>query len=271
MAKTIQEYENLIDAQIALKPDLNAVNGNASNVALFKGFRTAVAFVLNLFEQIYEDFKAYMEDLVNSKQYGTVTWWRNEVLKYQHGDLLLYLNNKFQYATVTPAKRVIKLVSVADKDRKVRLKIAGLDADGRPIKLSQEIVDGAQSYADEKRPAGTYPLCESYDPDLLKIQLKVFYNPQFGLIAVKAGVEAALLAYVNGIDFDAIFYNNKLVDAIQQLPYIINDQVFIIEIAAKPNGGVMAVVPSSYQAVAGYFLIDPDYPLANNIVYIPAV
>jgi hypothetical protein len=257
MADSIATIEAQIDAQVAAEPALTDLN-SPSNVANYKVIRSCIAFILNLFERQQDDYQTNIQTTVENKQFA-----------YQHGDLLQYINNVFQYGTIDATKQVINLCAVFGSGGVALLKCATL-VNGVPQKLTDDQVAGAQSYANEIRPCGIDPIVQSYDGDLMKLYLNIYYNPQGDLPTVQALVYAAIQNYLDTLDFGGIFYINKLIDAIQAIPAIIADQVFVVQIASKSATDPYADIVSSLRALSGYFLIDPDFPLSATLNFIAA-
>lgn len=268
MADTIADIEQMIDEKVEAAPDLVTLN-SPSNVANYKIWRSCIAFIYNLFQRQQDDYEETIQTIVETKQFGTDPWWQEKMLAYQHGDLLQFINNVFQYSVIDDSKKVINLCAVSGSGGLALLKCATL-VDNVPQPLTNDQVLGAQSYANEIRSCGITPIVQSYPGDLLKLFLKIYYNPQGDLPTIQGLVQTAINGYLDNLDFNGIFYINKLIDAIQAVPGIINDQVFVVQIAAKPSTGAYGNIISSYRPLAGYFVIDPDYPLANTLEYIAA-
>jgi hypothetical protein len=268
MADSIETIESNIDAQILAAPALVNLN-STSNVAKYKVYRSGIAFILNLFERQQDDYQTNIETIVEQKQFGTDPWWQETMLAYQHGDLLQFINNVFQYPVIDPTKQVINLCAVSGSRGVAVLKCASL-VDGVPQPLTDDQIAGALSYAQEQRPCGIDPVVQSYPADLLKLYLNIYYNAQGDLPTIQGFVEAAITSFLTKLDFNGVLYINALIDAIQAIPAIIDDQVFVTQVAAKPSGGAYINITSSYQAQAGYFVIDPDLPLSSTLTYIAA-
>jgi len=267
MARTINEIYNSYLTEIAADPDLSALN-SPSATAIYKKWAFVSAVLHHLLETIFDVFKTDITAIADRKQYGHLSWWADKIKEYQHGDLLQFLNNVFQYAAIDEAKKVVKVVSVTDARGLVLIKAAGLE-NGRPVQLPVNQVNGLQDYAEEIRPAGTSVIVQSLPADLLKIRLSVYYNAAADLDVVRANVEAAVLNYLyTQIIFDGVFYVNRLVDAIQAVPGITNEQVEVLEIACKSDGEDFKQVTSKVQAKSGYFEIDPAQPLSATITYL---
>jgi hypothetical protein len=268
MADSIANIEAQVDAQIALDNSLVDLN-STSNVALFKGLRSCFALVMNLFERQQDDYEAKLQAIVDNKNAFNNRWWEELMIAYQHGDLLLYVDHQYKYQPVDPTHQVISLCKASGSGGVALLKCATL-VGGLPQPLSGDQLAGAQSYANEMRPCGIDPIVQSYPGDLLKLFLNIYYNPQGDLPAIKSLVEASIITYITTLDFNGVFYINNLIDAIQAIPAIIDDQVVVVQAAAKPNTGGYADIVSSYRPLAGYFVIDPDFPLSATLTYIVA-
>lgn len=266
MARTPEQIQQQIIDEKNGKPELAALN-SVSNSAIWRLWIFITAQIIYYFERLQDDFKADVQAIIDNNQYGTLTWWYNSVKAYQDADLLVFMNNVFKYPVVDADKQIIKYCSVTDNAGKVQIKVAKQVAN-EPVVLTSGELDGVVDYVNEIRPAGTRITVSSLAADLIKVDLKVYYNANITLAAVKANVEAAITNYLSNIQFDGVFYINKMIDAIQAVPGVINDQVFVVGMAAKGSGDPYVTFTSSYLAKSGYFKIDPDFPLATQITYI---
>lgn len=266
MAQTILEiYEEIITEKEAQEV-LNDLD-NPSSVAIYKKWAYVTAVIHYLQQVLFDLFKLDVTAIADRKQYGTKPWFAEKAKAYQHGDLLQFINNIFSYAAIDPEKQVVKLVNVTDERGLVKIKAANL-VGGEATQLTVNQVNGLQDYIEEIRPAGTRVTVESYAADVIKIYLDIYYNAAADLPVVAANVEAAITAYIASIDFDGIFYVNKMIDAIQAVPGVINEQVVVIDIAAKNGADPYTQITSKYQAKAGYFKVDPAYPLNTTLNYL---
>lgn len=272
MANTIAENESIIDQQIAASPDIEVLSENTSNVSIIKTLRSSVALFHSLMQRNQDDYLVTVENAINNNHFGTDPWWIEQMKAYQYGDLLSFINNIFQYAVIDATKNVIQLVAVVSDNGIVTLKCASL-INGVPQQLSDAQLAGAQAYAKETRPCGITPVVQSYAADLIKIVGNITYDPQGDLPTIKIAVYAAINSYLNNLsttEFNGTFYINKLIDAIQTIPGVIEDQVLFTEVAAKSALLAYTDIISHYPAVAGYFVIDSAYPLAATLNFVAA-
>ncbi|WP_443937104.1 baseplate J/gp47 family protein [Pedobacter sp. MW01-1-1] len=266
MARTPEEIQLQIIAEKENHSQLTALD-SVSNTAIWRLWVFITAQIIYYFEVLQDVFKAEVQAIIDNNQYGTLTWWYNSIKAYQDADLLLFIDNVFKYSAVDLDKRIIKYCSITDNAGNLQIKVAK-QVNNEPVVLTSNELDGVVDYVNDIRPAGTRITVSSLAADLIKVRLNVYYNANLTLEIVQANVEAAITNYLANIQFDGIFYVNKLIDAIQTVPGVINDQVNVLELAAKGSGDDYINFSSKWLAKSGYFKIDPDFPLATQITYI---
>jgi len=267
MARTEQEiYQQLAD-QKALMSELNELD-NESNTAIYNLWLTLTASIMFFFEKLMDDFKAAIQGIIDGNQYGTVVWWKKQLKGYQHGDLLVFMDNIFKYASVDTDKQIIKYFSLTDNGGKVQIKVAK-QSGNEPAVLTIDELNGVVDYVTELRPSGVQVTVQSLAADLLKLRLNVYYNANGDINIIRAAVELAITNFLaNMPELDGVIYIHRLIDAIQVVPGIVKEQVEVLESAVKGSGDPYVPFISKYSAKSGYFKIDPDFPLAAQINYL---
>lgn len=266
MARTIEEIKQQILDQKAATAELNELD-SVSNTAIWRLWVFVQAQIIYYFEVLQDAFRADVQAIIDINQYGTLDWWFNQVKAYQHGDLLLFINNVFKYPAVDPEKQIIKYCSITDNAGRVQVK-AAKQIGNEPVVLTSDELNGLVDYVNQIRPAGTQVTVQSLAADLVKLNLNVYYNANGDINIIRPAVELAITNYLANIQFDGILYINRLIDAIQAVPGIVQDQVEVLEAAVKGSGDPYVSFTSRYPAKSGYFKIDPDFPLVNQINYI---
>lgn len=256
--------EMLVEKQA--RPELDLLD-TPSNTGIWQLWLRLFAQLHHWMEEKWDSFKLEVQAVVDSNQFGNFEWWHAKVKAFQFGDTLQFINNRWQYATIDTAKQIIYFVSISDERGLVKIKSAKI-TDGRPEQLGTDEASGLLSYIRVIRPPGTRIAVESLPADKLLTRLIVHYNAQLGEAPIKAAVEAAYVAYINNIDFDGIYYVNRMIDALQKIPGVIEEQVEILELAVKQGSDPYLQFTAKYQAKSGYFEVDPDYPLSGSITYI---
>jgi len=266
MARETEIIYNEALAEKQAQPELAQLN-SPSTTAIWSNWLRIFASIIHLFEVKMDTFKAEIQNIIDTNQYGTLYWWALRVKEYQHGDLLQFLNNHFVYPAINPLKQIVGLVSITDERGIVKVKAAKV-INNLPKELSATEAAGLLSYCQQIRPAGTRIAVESLPADLMKVRLNIYYNAQIDLDTLKPAVEAAFINYINTLEFDAVFYVNKMIDAIQLVPGVIKEQVEVLDIAVKQGLDPYTQFTTKYQAKSGYFKIDTDHPLSSTLNYI---
>ncbi|MBD3748929.1 MAG: baseplate J/gp47 family protein [Sphingobacteriales bacterium] len=266
MARTIEEIQQQMLDEKALQTDLSALN-STSNTAIYKLWIYIQAVIIYYFEVLQDAFKAEVQSIIDNNQYGTRQWWYDTTKAFQYGDLLSFINNVYKYPVVDVTKQIIKYCSITDNGNSIQVKVAKQLID-EPVQLTEDELNGVVDYLQDVRPAGTKVTVQSLSADLVKLNLNVFYNANVGLPNVKINVEAAITNYLTNIQFDGVFYINKLIDAIQAVQGVVDGQVEVLEAAAKGYGDSYVTFTNSFASKSGYFKIDPDFPLSTQINYL---
>jgi hypothetical protein len=266
MARTVEEIEQQIIDEKAENATLESLN-SVSNTAIYRLWIFIAAQIIHYFEILMDAFKAEVQAIIDNNQYGTIGWWFTQAKAYQHGDLLINVNNVYKYAAVDESKKIIAYCSITDQGGRVQIKVAK-QSGSVPVVLTEDELNGVVDYASEIRPAGTQITVQSLSADLVKLSLNVYYNANGDIDIIKPAVELAITNFLANIQFDGIFYINRLIDSIQAVPGIINGQVEVLSAAAQGSGDPYVTFTSKYSSKSGYFKIDPDFPLSTQINYI---
>lgn len=266
MARDTEDiYQEMLVAKQA-DANLNGLD-SPSNTAMWQMLLRFLAQIHRWFEQKWDAFKIEIQQVLDDNQFGTFSWWERIIEEFQYEDALAFINNKWQYPTINPIKRIIKFISITDDRGVVNVKVAKIN-NNRPLNLSTDEAAALTSYLRARRPPGTRLIVESLPADKLKTQLVVRYNAQFGEANIRPLVEAAYINYINTLDFNGIYYVNKMIDTLQAIPAVINEQVEVISISAKQGIGNYVQFTSKFQAKSGYFEVDTDFPLSATITYV---
>ncbi len=268
---TLTTLQPAIDDQQTLLSDL----ATPSKVAVWRLWMWLVATAIFTHETLWDLFKAEVEEIAANAIPGTVRWYQDQALKYQHGDPLLYIDNKFQYAVIDPSKQIIKRAAVVELGSQVRIKVAKLN--GFTITpLSTPELSAFDAYINQIKFAGTNTATLSRLPDLLKVAYKVYYDPLLltatGELISNPGkfpVEEAITGHIANLPFNGNLVLTQLTDAIQKAVGVVNP---ILQSAEATYGAVpYAPIVETYNPDAGHMIVDPLNPLSGSITYIPYV
>ena len=287
MAQSISDIQNEMIAEKANHPELTALD-STSNTSIWQLWTYITATVIMYFEQLMDLFKTDIQNIIDTNQYGSAAWWYNQILAFQYGDLLVFINNIFQYPPLPQspsqadldnlaAKQIIKFcsVSTSEDDGVIQIKVAKADGNGQPAQLSEDEKNGVYSYCKAIRPAGIRFTVISKPADVLQLGATIYYDSAGDLSVIQPAVEQAIATFLatnNASNVDGTLYVNKLIDAIQAVPGLVGNQVDIKTLIAVSGSGANIVttpVTSSYQPVSGYIMLDATYHASYPFTYSP--
>lgn len=269
MAQSISDIETQILTEKANHTELDGLN-STSTVAIWRLLVTVFATVVVLFQQVMDLFKSDIQTIINSNDYGTDPWWQQKILAFQFGDVLSFINNRFQYAAVNPANQIVAYVAISSVGGRVQIKAAG-SSGGVPAVLNNTQFNALLAYCQQIRPAGVRFTLISLAADTLKLYLNVYYNAQANLATVQPAVEAAINSYLATLyttRFDGSITVDGLINAVQAVPGVAGPQCEVLNVWAKNGANPYVQFTAAYQPLSGYFEVDPAYPLSATINYI---
>jgi len=260
----------------ALLANMPTKPSNPSAADVIYNLFTAFAIEASNFEAQFTRFETDLETLGTSLVAGTERWYAAQSLLFQYGDSLTIDGDGIYYSVIDETKRIIKVSSATSVNGVINIKVAKLDNNNLPVKLSAGEKTAFQGYWDIKIPAGDAITVISQDGDEIKVYASVKINGTVinstGESITTAGtypVEEAILNYCKGLDFNGEFKASKLVDAIQSVQGVNN--VVITSVLITPNGGVeydlLALTFQSAKAVAGYLVEHGTTKLRTTITY----
>lgn len=282
MARTIDEIKKsmtdrfMSDATILERYGLKAgdsFDAKFSKVSIENILFYTVAAVIYALESMFDAFRADVEQRISDAVVASIPWYHKICLEFQYGDDLVYDENtcEYHYTEVDEAKRVIKYASVRDNASGVDILVSA-DDNGTPKALSDDVLTVFKKYLNARKPAGVLADIHSYEPDYLRISMRVQYDPMVlntnGSLITDPQVypvEQAISDYVLGIVYGGVLNKTKLVDAVQSATGVVD--VILDNMATKPVTRIdyIEVTGNNAKSVAGSFSIQS---LKNSISYV---
>lgn len=288
MSRTITQ---IYDALIAEKEALDALSGllptpddaqtflqdltTTSKVGIWRLFLWTVAVAIWAHEVLFDRYEAKILDLKYKLITHTPIWWQLRALEFQFGDTLVWNGAQFVYDPIDVSARIVKRSAVVTSSGVVRIKVAKLDGDGLPIPLSGPEITAFTAFANEQAPAGINVIVISADPDLLKVEYTVYYDP---LVLAPDGslltdpavfpVENAINAHIRNLPFNGVLNLTALTDSVQAAEGVTDP--ILTTAAAKYGLTAYVTIDANYIAYAGHMKIDPAFPLSSSITYLLA-
>ena len=201
-------------------------DGSFSAVSLESILFGVMAAAIYALEAIFDAFRREMDKKIADSVVATIPWYHKICLEYQHGDSMILNEStyEYQYGVEDESKKVVKFAACRDRGGGVYILVAGMGEDGYPKALSNDVLTAFREYVSRRKPAGVITDVFSYDPDDIKMQIRVQYdpmllNPDGSSIADPSvyPVEVAINNYLASILYGGTFNRNKLIDAVQSV------------------------------------------------------
>lgn len=201
----------MIDSIMAERPDLSK-----SAVAEWRLWTFVTASVIHAFEVILDMFRSEMDDLTNQITPGTERWYAEMCRRFQDGHELLFDEKTamLYYAKDDSEARIVKVVAVTVGDNRLSLKVAKFDSGGKIIPLAEDELYNFTGYVQAFKFADDAIDIVSTTADLIRYDLEVFYSPAVPVTTVQKKVAKALAGFRLNLDFDAMLYPQRLIDAV---------------------------------------------------------
>ena len=237
MAFTPRTYETIlaeIKTQIRTYPSLNIFlfpEDGGSAVSTFNLIISTIAQAIFIFEQIISSAIASLTTIANQTHGGNAAWIQQQILNFQYGDIIGFVNGVPAYNPVDPTHRVVTqcAVTVNPLSGLVTVKVAG-GAIGSlaPISGAQLIALKAYYFGYTTQQgvgfAGVITQFVNLNPDRMQVQANIYYYGQYVAATVQAAVIAAIQNFFNTFqtnDFGGTVFvtgPNSLREAIEAVP-----------------------------------------------------
>jgi hypothetical protein len=265
MARTIE----VIQHEMIVAKEADAVLGaeltSDSDVAEWLLWTHLSAVQHNAVESNFDNHAADVDAKIATLKPHTTRWYETMARAFQYGVALPADSDV--YAVLPPADPtvlIVNYVSAQELTNKVRIKVAkNAGADLGP--LSDPEITSLRAYMARIKDAGLRLEVTTGDPDSLRLDLTVYYDP---LVLTNAGaridgtaatpVKDAIKAFLKGIQFGAgLFIPNYLTAALSVVPgvRIAVPSTIMAKYAALPY----TAIGVEYLPDAGYLRIDEAY------------
>jgi hypothetical protein len=258
---------------------LNEIS-SLSKVSIWRLWLFLVACGHYTLEVMMDAFKADAEDIARRNTFGTLPWYAAKVLGWQFGFSPVWNSTDYTYeytdTTSVAAKdaRIIARVSVVEAKNmafnSVLIKVATESAPGVLSPITAPQLTALDTYIDRIKPPGVKTITQSYPADLLRANLKIWYDGTLDLAVFQTTVEDALKLFLKNIPFDGILQLDDLVLFIRAISGVQNVQLILVEAKASYDPG-FTVVPQERNPASGYFELVPTGITSSDtqIEYLP--
>jgi len=261
----ISEIQNELNADAIELMAEKGVTLSSSPLAEWKLWTYIMAAAIKLIEVIINAFTADIINKIANTRVGTIVWYVEEALKFEYGNHLILLSDgSLGYLVPNPALRIISNASMTENlaTGDVYLKVCK-QTDGVLEKLNDAELLAFKNYIYDIKTAGTKLSTISYDSDMIKYNLVVYYNLGYDPVTLKESVKTALENYRNNIDFTGIVYKNKLLQAILDVPGVVTVNATLLQSRAYSNS--YADMTAKTVLSSGYFNFASETGTAPDI------
>ena len=265
MARSITTIQNEIIAAKTADSNLNSLN-SPSAVAIWRLWSRIIAGAIETQEQLWDVFKAELEQIAREAVPGTADWLQKRVLEFQYSatnpQVISVIDGKATYSTIDASLRIVTRAAVVEQvNNRVLVKVAKDDGSGGLTPLAAQEVSALVSYLDAIGFVGIAIDTSSLFADRLKFQGTIFYNGQYVEATVKAAVITAIKAYLSSIsitEFDGTIVREELINAIQAVTGVTGVDTLNVVLTARPSSipltGAVVTVQRTYITAAGYII-----------------
>ncbi|RWX03354.1 nucleotidyltransferase [Flavobacterium cerinum] len=288
MARTIQTIKSDITTPFMANDVLAGIYGyqpsssfeaNFSTVSLENILFDIFALAVFLFEQMHDQHKFEVTNMLANQKAGTLPWYRTMALRFLWGFDLVTDSDIFITAGATPeqieAARIVKYSAVneATESSRIIIKIAG-ETNGILSPITEPQKESFEAYLNEVRFAGDKITVINFLPDKLFLALQIKRDPLvlnangMSILNGNYPVNEALQEFMKELPFNGELILLHLIDKLQLVPGVIIPTLLMAESSwiNPSDGGYGDPQPITISKIpeSGYFEID-NY---NGISYV---
>lgn len=260
MARTIIEIQTEIIAAKNADSELSGLT-STSQTAIWRLWTYIVAVSHFVLESLWDIFKVEIETLVASRRLGTPSWYIETSFDFQIDDSL---NEDGSYAIIDEAKKIITRASFKENDIEsvLVLKVAKGTITA-PTALSPTELTQFRSYINKLKFAGTKISIVSLNADLLRGNIKIYYDGIFNPNVITTDIQDAIKAYLFELPFDGVLITNELIERIRNVAGVLDCEIVNLR---GVQGVVEYPIARTYETQAGYIQLDELNLLLNLII-----
>ena len=253
MARTYEQIRTQMLDEKASRGELSGLT-STSATTLWRMWIDFSAFCALVLEQLFDIHAAEVEARAQRALPGTLSWYADQIIAWEPGRALEVTNGHLGYTVPNPSARLVRHVAITENQLALSIRVAA-DSAGTPVPLTAPQLAQLLAYIDRVKFAGTFTVVESNPPDVVKVNAAIYYDPVRDQAAVRTAVEAAVKAFLSGIDFGGRILLSNLVDAIQGVDGVVD--VELQGFFGRPASSIYGPAAiRTYSPSAGYVALD---------------
>lgn len=219
-----------------------------------------VASAIYVLEALFDAFRSDVNTTIAGAVVASIPWYHKIALEFQYGDSLVFdeKTQQYVYPVIDESKQVIKFAACRDLGGGVSVLVSGADSAGNPVALSADVLTAFEAYLNERKPAGVLLAVGSYNPDQIRLVMRVQYDPQVlnpdGTLIIDPSVypvENAVEGYLRSIVYGGVFNKTKLVDAVQAAQGVRDVVLDSASVKPEDSSSYSIIAGNSYTSVGG--------------------
>ncbi len=232
---------------------------SSSKVAFWRLWAWLVAYAIHIHEGYFDNFLLEADAIAQRAEVGTPRWYQYQILNFQFGDALVFLNQKYQYAVVDNAKKIVKRCAIIERaNGTVLAKVAKINGSGVVEPLNQTELNSLIGYVAKIKFAGTRLGCISQSADQVSLSYNVLFDAQYPDAVIKDAVKIAVETYIANLPFDGKLFITYVTDAIQKVSGVIDPR--FVSANGTPQGQALIPFTNEYESIAGHI------SMVNNFI-----
>lgn len=247
-------------------PELDTLNAT-SKVSIWRLFVYIMSFLTKLVTDAFDSLQVQLRDLFAKNQVGTLDWWLSKLYQFQYEDSLELIDGVYKYSNIDSAKQIVKRAALELLNYVLLFKVAAEDNEGNLIPLTPVQHSALLAYINKIKLPGTYVGLFSGNADNIKINLRVYYNPEISESELTTNITSGIKSYLNNIVYNGKFIINDLTDTLQLIDGVVNPVIKAVYVKADSSPEISYnLIDDYYNSFAGYYQLTE-----LNIDYIPYV
>lgn len=278
MARTINELYDAIIAEKEGRSTLDGLSPSAdtsaqfledlnsdSKVAIWRLWAYITAVSIHTLEILWDLFKADVERIAAAAPAGTPGWYHKKVLEYQHGDVLVYIDQQYKYQEIDPSAKIVAQCAIEERSNGTLVIKVAKSSSGTLQALSADEKNGLGSYVNKIKFAGTRTSVFSSAPDTVNMNYNLYYDPIVPLADLIIAIDDALLNYSKTMPFNGALNVNQFTDVLQSVRGV-KDPVFVSGTLTTGISSITFPINIEIYPPAGYIIYSGSCETMFNFI-----
>lgn len=293
MARSLTEIKNNMTAEFVANPTIQnlyaldpafSFDDQFSIVSFEAVFFGILALIHWTLENIFDTHKSEIQTMISEQKVPNLNWYRNLALSFQYGFNFDALSRNFINGNATADdiinSKVIKYCAVTrnivQNEVLISMKIA-TENNNEIVPITDQVKSAFEGFIEKAQAAGDNIVVVNFQPDILKLQFKIAYNPLvlapdgMSILTAKYPVQETIQKFLKNLPFNGELIVQDLREAIAKTEGVNRIRELSVQskwILPGVGYGLFQPIDISKLPRSGYFKIE-DYTGIEYIIYEP--